>query len=122
MGTRLVPLTPIEQEVAARNIHLVYAFLRANRLSVAEYYDVVIFRYLLAIEKWFSRPDLYKYEFSNIVWSAMRSAVGHEKEKQKRRIQTVSLDEIIPGTHGLTRGDLITADNLDYINYIEEVC
>lgn len=49
----------------------------------------------------------------------MRSAVGHERQKQKRRIQTVSLDEPIPGTDGLTYADIVTEENLNYIPYKE---
>lgn len=71
------------------------------------------------MELWFDRPDLYRYEFSTIAWNNMRSAVGHERQKQKRRIQTVSLDEPIPGTDGLTYADIVTEENLNYIPYKE---
>lgn len=73
---------------------------------------MVIFRYLLTVEKWFREPRLYRYEFTTIAWKAMRSAVGHEKEKQRRRIKTVSLDDPVPGTDGLTWQDIITEDKL----------
>lgn len=51
----------------------------------------------------------------------MRSAVGHEKRKRSRQIKTVSLDDPVPGTDGLTWADIITEDNLDYIPYRMEV-
>ena len=35
---------------------------------------------------------------------------------------TVSLDDPIPGTDGLTYGDIITEDNLNYTPYFTEVC
>ena len=82
----------------------------------------MIFRYLLTVERWFREPRLYRYEFTTIAWNAMRSAVGNEKRKQSRRIKTVSLDDPIPGTGGLTYGDIDTEENLDFIPYIEEVC
>lgn len=41
----------------------------------------------------------------------MASAVNNERQKQGRRIQAVSLDDPIPGTDGLTWGDVITEDN-----------
>lgn len=44
----------------------------------------------------------------------MRSAIGNEQRKQERRIQTVSLDEVIPGTEDATYGDIITYENLNY--------
>ena len=40
--------------------------------------------------------------------------VCSERRKQTRTIQTVSLDAEIPGTDGLTYGDIITTDNIRY--------
>lgn len=44
----------------------------------------------------------------------IRSYVCSERRKQARTIQTVSLDAEIPGTDGLTYGDIITTDNIRY--------
>ena len=33
--------------------------------------------------------------------SDLRSAVGHERERRSREIQTISLEEIVPGTEGV---------------------
>lgn len=120
MRACLRPLSPQEQQVAEQNHHLVFAFLRAYNLPPAEYYGIVVFRYLLTVQRWFRNPELYRYEFSTIAWAAMRSAVNSEQRKQKRRIQTISLDAVIAGTEGLTLADLITDENLDYIPYITE--
>lgn len=122
MAAQLSPLTPAEQAVAEQNFDIVFRFLRKQRLPVDDWFDVVIFRYLLTIKNWFNRPDLYKYEFSTIAWRAMASAVGHEREKQKRRIKTVSLDDPIPGTDGLTWGDVITEENQNYSIYMRGAC
>lgn len=83
---------------------------------------MVIFRYLLTVENWFRRPKLYRYEFTTIAWNAMRSAVWNERKKQSRQIKTISLDDPVPGTDGLTWSDIITEDNLDFIPYTAEVC
>lgn len=122
MRTTLKPLTPEEQAVAERNYWIVHHFLQSQKLSQDEWFDVVIFRYLLTVERWFRQPKLYRYEFSTIAWSAMRSAVGHEREKQRRQIKTVSLSDPVPGADGLTWGDIITENNLDYVTYYTEVC
>lgn len=119
MRTALRPLSPEEKAVAQQNYWMIESFLRAQRLPFDEWFDVVVFRYLHTVEIWFDRPDLYQYEFSTIAWNNMRSAVYNERKKQSRRIQTISLDEVIPGTEGLTYNDLITEDNLDYIPYME---
>lgn len=122
MRTALKPLTPEERAVAEQNYWIVGSFLKAQRLPQDEWFDVVIFRYLLTVEKWFRQPELYRYEFTTIAWSAMRSAVGNERRKQGKQIKTVSLDDPIPGTDGLTYGDIITEDNLNYTPYFTEVC
>lgn len=116
---KLEPLTPAEQAVAAENHYIVERFLASKKLPPDEWYDVVVFRYLRAIELWFRRPDLYKYQFTTIAWRNMTSAVSNERVKQSRRIRAISLDTVIPGTDGMTFGDTITADNLDFIPYTE---
>lgn len=110
----LTPLSPAEQAVAQSNHWIVEIFLLTQKLYPGDWYDVVIFRYLLTVKNWFRRPDLYKYEFSTIAWNAMRSAVYNERRKQRLGLQTVSLDDPIPGTDGLTWGDTITEENLIY--------
>ena len=121
MRTVLTTLTPEERAVAQQNYWMVDNFLKSQRLPHDEWWDVVIFRYLLTVERWFRQPELYKYGFYTVAWSAMRSAVGNEQKKGKRRIKTVSLDEPIPGTDGLLYGGIITGENLNYIPYITEV-
>ena len=115
----LRPLTSQERAVAEQNHDLVFRFLRANRLQESEYYDVIIFRYLLTVENWFRRPDLYHYQFSTIAWHAMSSALHHDTQKKRRQIKTISLDDRFPGCEDLTWGDVITENNLEYVPYAE---
>ena len=119
MKTQLRPLSPIEREVAERNAYMISQFLAANRLPADDWWDVVVFRYLLTVKNWFARPKLYRYEFSTLAWQGMRSAVYNERKKQSRRIQAVSLKEVIPDTNGLTYAETVTAVNLAYIPYTE---
>ena len=96
----LTPLSPAERSVAEQHYRLVEWYVRHRGLPVDEYLDVAVFGYLLAVKRWFARPDLYRYEFTTIACAAMRSAIGNEQRKQSRRIKTVSLDDPIPGTDG----------------------
>ncbi len=116
---QLTPLTPEEQQFAETNHYLVEQFLYWNRLDPDDWYDVVIFRYLQSVKKWLMRPELHRYKFSSLLKQGLSSAVRNEKDKQARRIQTVSLDATIPGTEDATYLDVITADNLDYVSYGE---
>lgn len=112
------PLTEEEQQFAAENHSIVINYLRWRKLDENEWYDVVIFRYLLSVKKWFAQPDLHQWTFGTVARQAMRSAIGAELDKQNRRIKTVSLDAEVPGMDGLTLADTITAENLNFI-YIE---
>lgn len=111
----LPPLTEPEQEFAEKNHHIIKKYLNIRKLPFDEWYDVVIFRYLRSVHRWFTIPELQQYKFETIAFQAMRSAIGGELEKQKRRIKTISLDEPIPGTDDLTYQDIVTADNLNYL-------
>ena len=104
------------QELARQNIQTVAGFLGHHRLT-DDWYDTVIFRYLLTVQNWLDRPELHRYAFSTIAWRAMSSAVSNERRKQGRRIRAVSLDAPVPGADGITLGDTVTADNRYYIPY-----
>lgn len=111
------PLTEEEQSFAAENHHLIKKYLGIRKLPFDEWYDVVIFRYLLSVKRWFAIPELHRYNFEIIAFYAMRSAIGHEFEKREKRIKTISLDEVIPGTDGITLADTVTYNNLEFIDY-----
>lgn len=104
--------------MAAHNCVIIDRFLAKNRLPTAEWYDIVVFGYLLAVEKWFSRPELCRYSFSTIAWGSMMTCVGNERRAQERRIKTISLDDLIPGMEGITYADIITEENLDFTIYV----
>lgn len=80
------PLTNYEKQFADKYHNVVYSFLHKNKLVVSEYYDVVIFRYLGAVQRYLSTEKLRKYSFTTIAWSAMNSALDHHRKQEKRRI------------------------------------
>ncbi len=49
--TRYTPLTVEERQFAEDNHQIVFKYLRSRKLDPDEYYDVVIFRYLLSVKK-----------------------------------------------------------------------
>lgn len=103
------PLTAQESDFAAQHLSLVRWFLYEQGLDESEWFDVVIFRYLLSVKRWHSQPHLKAYSFSTIAVKAMRSAVSGERRKQMRRVETVSLNTPIPRTNGLVLEDCIAA-------------
>lgn len=117
--TQYTPLTMEEQCFATDNHYIVEEFLRWNKLPKSDWYDVVIFRYLLSIKNWFTRPELHQWKFSTIAKRAMSSAVYHERRKQQKEIKTISLDSIVPGTEDLLLMDTVTEENLKFVMYIK---
>ncbi len=111
------PLTAEEQAFAAENYGLIKKYLNIRKLPYDDWHDIVVFRYLRSVKRWFAIPELHKYSFESVAFYAMRSAIGNERKKQKRRIQTVSLDDVIPDTDGITYADTVTYENLNYINF-----
>lgn len=85
------PLTPKEAQFATDNINIVWWYLDQQGLDRAEWFDVVIFRYLLTVKRWFALPELQQVKFVTLACSAMRSAIGHEREKRAKEPRTVSL-------------------------------
>ena len=79
-----IKLTNEERLYAAIHHNLVFRFLRKNRLSKDEYYDVVILAYLKAVKRYWTEEDLRKYRFSTIAWGAMRSSVGNYRKTRNQ--------------------------------------
>ncbi len=114
------PLTEEEAQFAADHLNFVYWFLNNKNLDENEWFDVVIFRYLLAVKQYICISDLQRYSFACIAYKAMTSAITNECRSQKIRIQTVSLYHPAPGTDNLVYADMITTENLNFIPYIYE--
>ena len=92
-----IALTSTEQQFAEDHHGLIYSFLNSKNLNDDDYYDIVVFGYLSAIQRYMSQPKLRKYSFSTIGWQSMeRSLSNHYKSenRQKRRAFTVSLDSV----------------------------
>lgn len=102
-------LTPKEAQFATDNINIVWWYLDQRGLDRAEWFDVVIFRYLLTVKRWFTLPELQQVKFVTLACSAMRSAIGGEQRKRRNEPRTVSLYEPIPGTDDLLYIDTIAA-------------
>ena len=107
------PLTLEESQFASEHINIVYRYLRQQGLNSDEWFDVVIFRYLLSVKRYFALPELQRLKFIKVACSAMRSAVGHEKRKRASEPVTVSLFDVIPGTEDLCYIDTIAAPEIN---------
>lgn len=101
------PLTDFERQMATENHNLVYDFLHKRGYSLENYYDIVIFGYLKAVQIYNRREDLRnKYAFPFISQQYMRSEIGNylrmESAKKRKPLGTVvSLDAEYTETENL---------------------
>lgn len=113
--------TKEEQQFAEENHDLVYAFLNEKKLSEDEYYDVVVFGYLRAVQEYCETTKLRKYKFSTLAWKRMQHTLADYYKyiaSPKRNAQVISLDEPLDGDDGLCLEDVISYD--DYMSEIKE--
>lgn len=100
---RKIPLTH-EQKLFAEEHHgLVYKFLHANRLPEDEFYDVIVFGYLKAVQDYLSKPELQQYAFSTICWQLMSRTLNNyykSQSCQKRNAEVISI-HLIPREESL---------------------
>lgn len=68
-------LTDEQRKFAEENHDLVYAFLKENGLPVSQYYDVIIFGYLRAVQEYCENQKLQKYKFATVAWKRMKREI-----------------------------------------------
>lgn len=105
---RIHVLTPEETQFAEKNHYLVNRFLRNNGLDEAEFYDVVIFGYLRAVQDYLTQPSLQEYQFSTIARRGMKNSLVDEFIYQNRpkrnapkadyheNYESASLEDLLP--------------------------
>ena len=79
----LRPMTQEEREFAEQHHDLVIGFLRRRRLPMDEFYDVVIFGYLSAVQQYFRDPPA-GVEFKAMAVRAMKDSVLRDGEYHAR--------------------------------------
>ena len=92
----LRPMTQEERELAEQHHDLVIDFLRYRRLPMDEFYDVVIFGHLSAVQQYIRNPPV-GVNFKAMALRAMKDAVLREGEyhsRAKRCGVTVGLDDV----------------------------
>lgn len=111
----LRPFTKEEQRFAEENHDLVYAFLNEKSLSEDEYYDVVVFGYLHAVQMHKRDKKFGKYKFSTLAWKQMQGELANYYKyisSPKRCATVISLDEPLDGEDGLCVADTISYDDI----------
>ena len=114
--SRLHEMTHLQRQFAEEHQDTVFRFLRHKNLSIEDYYDIVIFGYLQAVQEYDENPALSRFQFSTIAWTKMSDCLGKHfsyENKPKRKAHTVSIhtrtddglaiDEILPDRRKIYR-------------------
>lgn len=84
-----IPLNDTQRIFAEKNHNLVYKFLHKKNLPASEYYDIVIFGYLRAVQRYLTDPNLAGYSFATVAWRAMEGEVVNTHRTDKRRFRVI---------------------------------
>lgn len=96
---KLYPLTPEERAFAEEKYPLVDKFLSMKRLDPDEWFDVVIFGFLEAVQVFIRQPERQIYDFTPFAITVMKHSVGEEWKYRTRAIRAetpLSLDASHP--------------------------
>jgi len=120
---RIRPLTPMEKQYATEKYHLIMDFINRQRLDAEEFFDVVVFDYLLAVEIYLNNAELQqKCEFEAVAYMYMKRAVYRyfRKQKTQKRSAKVGAD-ISMDSLGECIIEPDTTENVSMLEYAETV-
>ena len=110
---RMEPLTPVERKLAEEYFYLVDEFLHRKRLNHDEYFDIVIFGYLQAIQRECRNPNPPENKnLHGLIEICMKRAVftewrRHGRDMRNSAHEVLSLDYIPERMDGLSLHDAV---------------
>lgn len=121
------PLTEQEKQFAEKNHGLVYSFLNRYKYNINDFYDIVVFGFLKAVQVYHRKEDVKrKYDFPFIAWQYMRSEIGNHFRmesalKRKMETATISLDErCVEDKYNLENGFVERESFLEYVRRLDD--
>ncbi len=126
---QLRPLTREERKFSEENYHLIMDFMKKSKLDAEEFFDIVVFDFLLSVEKYLNDPQLQaKCSFEAVSYMYMKRAVYSHFRKQKAQkrstearadmsFDTNVLDLFTPDSFK----DQLTMENTSSLEYREMV-
>jgi len=108
----LYPLTQAEQEMAEQEHQLVLDFLHCKRLPMGDFYDVVIFGYLSAVQQYIRNPPAGVC-FKAMAFRAMKDSVLQEREHNARPMRSGC-------TVSMSNKACVVADPEDLVQQVEQ--
>lgn len=123
---QLRPLTREERNFSEENYHLIMDFMMKSKLDAEEFFDVVIFDFLLSVEKYLNDTELQaKCNFETVSYMYMKRAVFSHFRKQnaqKRSTEAgvdISLDSLDINVEG--HSTMENTSSLEYREMVEQI-
>ena len=123
---QLRPLTKEERKFSEENYHLIMDFMKKSKLDAEEFFDIVVFDFLLSVKKYLNDPQLQaKCSFEAISYMYMKRAVFvyfRKQKAQKRSTEAgadISLDSI--DMNMSNHATIENSANLEYREMIEQI-
>ena len=124
---RIRPLTPTERKFAEEKYHLITDFLKRSKLDAEEFFDIVVFDFLLSVEIYLNSEDLQKkcnFEAFSYMYMKRAMFVHFRKQKAQKRtseagadISFESIDEFI----GKSICNMENSSSLEYEETIKQI-
>ena len=82
---QLRPLTREERKFSEENYHLIMDFLKKSKLDAEEFFDIVVFDFLLSVEKYLNDPQLQaKCSFEAVSYCHASNYCSHLRQLYRR--------------------------------------
>lgn len=123
---QLRPLTREERKFSEENYHLIMDFMKKSKLDAEEFFDIVVFDFLLSVEKYLNDSQLQvKCSFEAVSYMYMKRAVFVHFRKQKAQKRStgagadISLNSIDSNISNLSTME--TDSNLEYREMVKQI-
>lgn len=116
-----LPMDCEQNNFATVHHNLIYKFLNYYHLPEDEYYDIVVFGYLKAVNEYLTKEKLQSYSFTSIAWKAMLNRLSNYHRGQtwqKRNASVISLHDS-PYSDGQPLDEVLPAED-ELMKQLEE--
>lgn len=124
---RIRPLTPTERKFAEEKYHLITDFLKRSKLDAEEFFDIVVFDFLLSVEIYLNNSELQKKcNFEAFSYMYMKRAVYRHFREQKalKRSSEAGADvsfEEVDAYIGKSINSMENSSSLEYEETVKQI-
>lgn len=104
-------MTPRQREIATKAHNMIYSYLRLRKLPIDDYYDVVVFGFMEAVQQYDENKELAKkYSLTTIAYRKMDDRLAAYRiyeNRQKRTADVRSLEAPLVGAENMCIADTL---------------